>query len=160
MPAGTHMKPLVLKRLLLCFWAFWFALVTASNVCDGLKALEVLDAAWPFASGNYALIVVATARYGAGAAVNGALFAGVIVWEGTSALLFLRAAIRFGGRDGIGPVRTAFAVSLMLWGAFMIADEIVLTYGFEATHMRVFIAQLASWLAIERIAEEQGPDLG
>jgi hypothetical protein len=143
------MKPVVLKRLLLLFWAAWLALVTASNLCDALKGLGVLDDPWPFASGNYGLIVAATARYQPPAALNCVLFAGVMIWEGTSALLFLRAAIRFRGRDQLRAVHTAFAFGLLLWAAFMIADEIVFTFGFENTHRGIFVAQLATWLAIE-----------
>jgi hypothetical protein len=148
-----EMKPLVLKRLLLGFWAVWFALVTASNLCDLLQALAVRDKHWPFASGNYAFVEAATARYQASAALNGVLFASVILWEGVSAVLFLRAATYYRDRAKLGPVRTAFAVSLLLWAAFMLADEIVMTFGVEATHMRIFIAQLATWLAIELIAD-------
>lgn len=151
------MKPLLLKRLLLFFWAAWCALVAASNLCDALKGLGILDQSWPFASGNYRAIAAATARYGVVREVNCALFACVIVWEGLSALLFLHAAIRYCGRDSLQPVHTAFAVSLMLWASFMIADEIVFTFVFEATHMRIFIAQVATWLAIELIPEEAEP---
>jgi hypothetical protein len=150
------MKPLVLKRLLLFFWAAWFTLVAASNVGAALQALEVLGPSWPFASGNYGMIVQATARYGATAAVNGGLFACAIAWQATSALLFLRAAVQAGGQNRLQPMRTAFAVSLMLWAAFMIADEIVFTYSIEATHMHIFIAQLATWLAIEWLPD--GPE--
>lgn len=152
------MKPLVLKRLLLFFWATWFTLVAASNLCDVLKALEVLDKSWPFASGNYGAIAAVTARYGASSAVNGGLFAGVIAWEGLSAVLFLHAAINFGGHDKMRAVHTAFAASLLLWAAFMIADEIVFAFAVETTHMRIFIAQLATWLAIELLPDGADPE--
>jgi len=56
-------------------------------------------------------------------------------------------------------VHTAFAASLLLWAAFMIADEIVFTFNFENTHRGIFTAQLATWLAIELIPDGAGPSL-
>jgi hypothetical protein len=148
------MSVLVLKRLLLYFWAAWLAIVTASNVCDAFKAFEVLDKRWPFASGNYNLVVKSVARYGAGSAVGGGLFGAVIAWEAISAVLFLHAAINFKSGDDLKRTYAAFIASLALWAAFMLADEIVMEFAIETTHMRIFIAQLASLLVIRLIPAE------
>ena len=41
----------------------------------------------------------------------------------------------------------------MLWGTFAIADEVLIVYSVEATHLRLFIAQLVTLLAIELLPE-------
>ncbi len=137
----------LLKRVLVLFWAVWFTVVLATNLCDAAKAMDVLEASGTFASGNYALVVQTTARYGPPAWLNGLLFAGVIAWEGLAALLFWLA---LGKRSFL---YAAFTAGLGLWAAFMVADEVFIAYPIEATHMRLFIAQLASLLAIELLPD-------
>jgi hypothetical protein len=44
-------------------------------------------------------------------------------------------------------------LSLALWAAFLIADKIFLAYGTEDTHLRVFIAQVVSLLALALVPE-------
>ena len=46
----------VLKRLLLLFWAAYFTTVFATNLCDAAKAASILSDSWSFASGNYAFV--------------------------------------------------------------------------------------------------------
>jgi hypothetical protein len=157
----TSRNVVLLKRTLLFFWAAWLTLVLTTNVMDGCKVVGLLPESWAFASGNYRFLAETTARYGTPAWVNGVLFAGVICWEGIATLLFWLAWWRFRGR-GKGGVRTlyaAFTVSLGLWAAFLVADEIFIAYPVEATHLRLFIAQLATLLAVELLPEEPPPDL-
>jgi hypothetical protein len=137
---------MTLKRLLVLFWAAYFTLTFLSNVTDAAKALEMLPASWPFASGNYAFLVQTTARYQAPAQVNAALFGGVILWEGLAAFQFWVAWATF---PRWHLVRAAFTVGLMLWAAFIVADEICISYGVAATHWRLFTALLATLLAVE-----------
>jgi hypothetical protein len=47
----------------------------------------------------------------------------------------------------------AFTAGLTLWAAFAIADEIFIKYDVEASHLRLFIAQLVMLLAIELLPE-------
>jgi hypothetical protein len=153
------MHPVILfKRLLLLFWAVWLSVVFLSNLADAAKELGWLGESWTFASGNFKFIRSTTARYGTSDAVNGVLFAGVIVWEGVAGLLFLRAGWAFRGNgSGRKAVYLAFTVSLLLWGAFLVADEICIAYPVESTHLRLFIAHLVTLLAIELLPEEISP---
>jgi hypothetical protein len=50
-------------------------------------------------------------------------------------------------------VYLAFTASLTLWLAFLIADEAFIAYPVEATHLRLFIGQLLTLLAIELLPE-------
>jgi hypothetical protein len=145
----------LLKRLLLLFWAIWLSVVFLSNLADAAKGLGWLDESWSFASGNFKFIKETTARYDVADFVNAVLFAGVIVWEGVAALLFWIAGWSFRGRgSGRKIVYLAFGASLLLWGAFLVADEVCIAYSLESTHLRLFIAHLLTLLAIELLPEE------
>ena len=149
------MNPLLLKRLLLLFWAVWLTVVFATNLADGLKALGLLSEGWAFASGNFQLITETTARYGTPAAVNGVLFAGVIGWEAVAAGLFWRAGASYRGRvTSRSAVYAAFTVSLLLWAGFLLADELFIAYAAAGTHLRLFVAHLVTLVAVELLPEE------
>jgi len=139
-----------IPRGLLFFWAAWLSIVTLTNVLDGLKTMRMLPTGWAFASGNYAFMASTVAKYGTPAAVTAVLFAGVVLWELLAAVLFWRAlaAHRRDAATAWDAVRQAFTVSLALWAAFMLADEIVFAFDAESTHVRLLIAQLASLLVI------------
>src|SRR6185312_16016692 len=123
--AMRHRSGLFLKRCLLLFWSLWLSVVFLTNVLDGCKALRLLNDNWSFASGNYRFLAETTACYGTPTWLNGLLFLGVIVWEGIAAVLFWLAWLRFRGEEeSRRPLYAAFTVSLMLWSAFAIADEV------------------------------------
>ncbi len=50
----------------------------------------------------------------------------------------------------------AFFVALMFWAAFVLADEVLIAYPVESTHLRLFTAQLATLLAIVLLPEPVG----
>jgi hypothetical protein len=145
---------IVLKRLLLLFWAVWLSVVLLTNLADAGKGLGLLDDTWAFASGNWRFIQETTARYRTPAALNVILFAGVIFWEAVATVLFWRAACTF---RGIGSARkavyVAFTTSLLLWLAFLVADEVFIAYILASTHLRLFVAHLVTLLAIELLPE-------
>jgi hypothetical protein len=155
---GRH--SVFLKQALLAFWSVWLTLVCLTNVLDGARALGLLDQDWAFASGNYCLLVATTARYETPMWLNGVLFVGVICWEGLAAVLFWLTLLRFRGRagaEGTPLLYTAFTVSLLLWAGFMIADDVFIAYALEAIHIRLFVAQLMTLLAIELLPETRQP---
>ena len=150
----------LLKRCLLLFWAVWLALVVATNVADGLKALAILPASFPFASGNYQTLLEVVNPFDLPAAVAGCLFAAVVAWEIASMLLFLWAGLSFQGAKSTerrGRLVATFAVGLGLWGTFQIACEALpsaLAYQIEGTHRSLFTAQLATLLAIVLLPDD------
>lgn len=152
-------NPYLLKRLLLLFWAVWLSIVFLSNLADAAKGLSLLGESWVFASGNWKLIQDTTARYKIPVAVNAILFAGVILWEGIAALLFWRAGWSFReGNSSRRDVYRAFTISLLLWSAFLIADEVFIAYSLESTHLRLLVAHLATLLAIELLPDHPQTD--
>jgi hypothetical protein len=136
----------VLGPGLLGFWALYFTIVALSNLTDLLRGLQVLPANWRWVSGNLAFIAASTGKFGIPAWVNPLLLAGVVAWETLAAVLFWRAAWEPSGRR-LGP---AFAVSLSLWGVFILLDEILLIFetGAEATHLRLLIATLLTLVVV------------
>ena len=129
-------------------------MVFLTNLADAGKAAGQLDESWTFASGNWNFIQETTARYGTPAALNVILFAGVILWEGVAAVLFWRAAWSYRGRSSARrAVYLAFTTSLLLWGAFLVADEVFIAYPLEGTHLRLFVAHLVTLLAVELLPE-------
>jgi hypothetical protein len=151
---------LTIKRGLLFFWALWFSLVLTTNVTDALKALSLLPETWRLASGNYVFVGKVMSVYHPAPALVPTLFALVVTWEGLATYLFWRAFSRFDGveRSGLTAVYTAFAVSLALWAAFIVLDEILLVYrttNLEAVHLGILTAQLMTLVAI-RVLPDNG----
>lgn len=147
----------LLKQGLVLFWAFWLSLVLLTNLFDGLKALGIVAEQWTFASGNYAFVVAVTAIFGTPSWINSLLFVGVILWQAVAAACLWQAwwSVRGKRRAALHTLDTAFAVNLALWAAFMLADEFFIAYesGVEATHMRIFAAQLITLLAVHLLPE-------
>jgi hypothetical protein len=121
-----------------------------SNVCCALKEIAMLDQRWKLASNNYNAIVEAISVYGISRYVAAVLFTGVVLGQGAAAVLFARAAAFSLGLGSIDHVaaNAAFVVGVGFWGALMIADEVFLQYERQASHATLFIAQLASWMAL------------
>ena len=146
----------LLKRGILFFWAVWFSIVLATNLGDGLKAIGLLPGGWPFASGNYDLILKVTSVYSPPEWSVAVLFIGVLIWEGVATFLFWRAAKGFRGASGesLSKVYAAFCVGIGLWAVLMLADEFFLAFQMEAGHLGIFSGQLISLLAIRLLPDE------
>jgi len=133
--------------VLLGFWCLYFAVVSLSNLTDLLRSLHLLPAEWAWVSGNLAFITTSIAKIGIPPALSPLLLAGVIVWQVVASFLFWR-ALRQGDGASIGP---PFVVSIALWATFILLDEILLIFetGAEATHLRLFIAELVSLCVLQ-----------
>jgi hypothetical protein len=140
--------------LLAAFWALWYSLVAATNVAGGLKAAGWVAAGWPLASGNYALVVSATALYAFAPWATALLFAAAVAGEGILAVLFWRAVARRGASQDLLP---ALGLGVLLWGAFVLADEIFLTYQFAGGHMVILCAHLLTYLLTDRMGRDTPP---
>lgn len=142
-----------LKLALLFFWAAWFSIVFATNVASALKSSGRLPPSWKFASRNYEWVCKAVSIYSAPAWVPRLLFLGVLAWQLITALLFWVALAASGGAGlmDMGLVNAASTAGILLWAAFMIADEITIKYAMEQPHELLFVAQLASLVVMHVI---------
>ena len=154
----------LLKGGILLFWALWLSIVLASNLADGLKAAGALPEGWVFASGNYRLMLKLTGVYHTPKWIVAGLFCGVLIWEGVASVLFWRAVSGFKrtGAEDLSRVYAAFCVSLGLWAALLVSDEIFLAFKvstIEVGHLNVFSGQLLSLLAI-RFLPDKSSEVG
>jgi hypothetical protein len=140
----------ILKTGLILFWSVWLSIVFLTNVLAALKALGLLPEDWRFASSNYQAVADTISEYSWPRRLAGVLFLGVILWQGLAVLLFWQAFFRYQdtASTGLAHINTAFGVSLGLWAAFMIADELFTVYRQESAHVLFFIGQLVTLLAI------------
>lgn len=136
-----------LKQGALLFWTLWLTLVFLGNLCDFLKHLGVLSEHWKFASGNYDLMHKTTDVYHLPEISVRILFVGILLWEALAMAQMAAALVTFNGAL-TGEIYTAFGISLGLWAAFLIADEVFVAYPMETTHIQIFIAQLVTLLAL------------
>ena len=143
----AQIVPPFLKIGLLGFWSLWLSVVLVTNIFDALKAWGILPEDWRWFSGNYSIIKKAVPFPAWTIAL---LFVGVLLWEAIGVVLFWYALYRYSiaGPGGLGAVTVAFGVTLGLWAAFMISDEIFRIYQYQGTHLLLFIGQLLSLLAI------------
>ena len=139
-----------LKIGLVFFWSMWQLIVFMTNLFEGLKVLRIVPPYWKFASQNYQAVAQATGAYKAPPWIPRLLFFGVLVWQLGTLILFGRAVISmlFHRTFLLGPSTEAFAASLSLLAAFMIADEIFKQYDVERAHVLFFTAQLITLLAL------------
>ena len=140
-----------MKRGVLFFWAAWFSVVAATNILDALRSLSVLPVSFVFVSGNWAWInrvmdPLAVPRW-----LQGSLFLGAIGWEALGALWYWWALARYRGRPlAQEPAALrACVVSLALWGAFQVLDEVFLAYQTEDVHRSLFVSQIATILLLQ-----------
>ena len=135
-----------LKIALLLFWAAWFSIVFATNLASALKASGMLPLSWKFAPKNYEMVRKAVSVYSAPAWLPRLLFLGVLAWQLVAALLFWSALAVSGGAGvpDLALVNAACGAGILLWAAFMIADEVTIKYALEQPHELLFVAQLAT----------------
>lgn len=141
-----------LNVVILSIWSAWFGIVFLTNAADALKALHVLPAGFTLASGNWAFLQQVVAVHQTPSVIAALMFAGVITWELTCLVLFVRAWVRIrrDDADAEAAVTRAFMASAALWGSMMIASEIFISYAVEGTHTQLLIATLASYLVVTR----------
>ena len=155
MPAPTARTTLsprparLLAASLLAFWGCWLLVVTASNTTNALAASGAIRRP-AFASSNFELIESTTSVYHPPRALVWVLFAGVIAWEATASVLYLRAAaaVRAGRAIARDAATLAAVAGIGIFAAFMLADEICIAYSLQAGHMRALAAQGVSWLVV------------
>jgi hypothetical protein len=135
---------------LVLFWAIWLTVVTTTNIFDAMRQLGALPARFTVVAYNFDLIERTVGAHGVPTSIAALLFAGVIAWELLASVLLWRAWLEMHrGAPGTAPeVTEAFAVSLALWAAFLIATEMTVNYATSGTHKATLTAQLVSLIVI------------
>ena len=78
------------------------------------------------------------------------LYLGILTWVSVILIMFLWASLGINKDQKIWQARAniAFITSLVLWFAFMIADQIIMRYDIEQIHMMQGGFQFLSFLAL------------
>ncbi len=146
-----------LKRLIVVFWALWWSLAFLTDLLGAAKELGMLALPW-LPHSNYPGLVAALAPYQVPVWLPGFLFAGIICWSFLSSILLWlavatprRPLARWRMR-----VNRAFIVSLSLWLAFFIADQVVMRFDLEENHMVQGGFQLLCLLALYLLPDDDG----
>ena len=144
----------LLKRVILLIWALWSALVTFSNICDGLKTVGILPDRFRFVSGNFGYIQAATQIYFFPVWLNAILFITVILWEFALCILFFKAFFQY-NEENNSLVLMPFLFGISLFGGFLVLDEFLITYdrlgAIEQSHLAYLMGMLISFLTIRLI---------
>ncbi|WP_425144976.1 hypothetical protein [Deinococcus sp.] len=112
-----------IKTGVLLMWALWMSVVTVYNVIEAFKHLGLLAERWK-SSSNFTLLVSTTRLYATPVWMVWIMFGGVIAWELLASGLLWWAVL--GG--GLGVASAALGVSLLLWGGFILANQVFMTF--------------------------------
>jgi hypothetical protein len=139
-----------LKLGLVSFWGLWLLIVFLTNLFEWLKVIRILSPDWKFTSQNYEAVARATARYHSAAWLPRFLFLGILLWQLVAFTCFSWAMISsaWAGSLAWGLVNVAFAASIGLLAAFIVADEIFKEYELERGHNMLFIAHLVTLILL------------
>lgn len=149
------------KQAIVLFWGLWWLFAFLTDFIGGLEVLGVLSTPW-FDGQNYPFLQKTLAPFGASDPVDVALFVGIIAWALLSTLLYA-IAICTPMQDKnrwMRRVDRAFIVSLGLWLAFFLADQVVMNFDLEQNHMVQGGFQLLCYLTIYLLPDEVGSARG
>jgi hypothetical protein len=146
------------KRAILLFWALWWLLAFLTDALGGLTEIGAIAAAW-LPHSNYPGLVQSLAPYHPPGWLPPFLFVGIIAWSLLSTVLFALAAStpRQPAERWRRRSNAAFIVSLGLWLAFFLADQVVMKFDLEENHMVQGGFQLLTFLAVHLLPEDRSP---
>ena len=143
------------KRTLVVFWALWWILAFLTDFLGGLYLLNVFTESW-LPHSNYPSLVASLVQYDAPNLLPSVFFVGIIAWSLLSALAFIYAALtpRQPSQRWLARVNAAFIISLGLWLAFFISDQVVMMFDLEQNHMVQGGFQLLTSMAIHFLPDD------
>lgn len=140
---------LLLKKILILFWTFWWLIALWTDIVGGLAHLGVLTASWA-PDTNYPSLVDSLKMYHVPAWVPQACFIAIITWSFLSTAAFCWASTGLTKQYEVWMPRAeiAFIISLTFWLAFFIADQLVMKFDLEQNHMVQGGFQLLTFFAL------------
>ena len=144
------------KKVLIYFWMLWWLIAFLTDFAGAMVQLGLVSGGW-LPHSNYPYLVKSLAIYHPPAPLPPFLFAGIICWSFLSTVFFVAAAFTpmSPRQHWLARVNTAYIVSLGLWLAFFIADQIVMKFSLEQNHMVQAGFQLLTFLAIHILPDER-----
>jgi hypothetical protein len=148
---------LLLKRIVLAFWAMYFSMVGITNFIDLLGEFDVLH--WTFLnSGNFEFLRSVVEVYDIGPDLTKVLLVMAWLLEVTGAILFWRALLSYGRSErGERAALMALAWGTLVWVGFVFNTEFFVAYTAEAPFRELLMISLASILVITQVSDRGAP---
>lgn len=123
-------------RFLPVYWMLWWGSALWTDVTGALKVLGWLDAKWAFAD-NYKFLVKSLQLYPIPHWLPAIFLVSIIIWIAVATASFAIAVYYQIKQRPQWQEWTsyAFIVSLGLWMAFFIADQMIMNFDLEQNHM-------------------------
>lgn len=135
-------------KVILFFWAFYFSIIFFTNSIDLLKHFRLIPKWWKLTSGNYNFLKKVTSAYKLSGNTLIPAFLIVIIFELAAAYYFWKAIV-LSGEQISDLVYIPFSISLVMFGGFVIFDEVFLSFIAEENHFRIFNALILSLIFIQ-----------
>lgn len=137
------------KKVMIVFWAVWWLIALWTDIVGGLSHLGYLHATWA-PDANYPFLVQSLKMYNPPDWLAPVFFCCIIVGLFASSLSFVWASAALGNSPDVWMRRAkiAFIISLSLWLAFFISDQMIMKFDLEENHMVQGGFQLLSFLAL------------
>ena len=132
-------------------WALWTTIVTVTDLFDLFVQLQVLQAHFSAASGNFALVEHFLDHYRINyAPLAYTIFITINGWIGITAIVYWRAITAFHGHNQVSYARytiLGFLLNMGLCACFLIADEIFIQYAAGHSHMNRLMFMLLTFVS-------------
>lgn len=124
------------KKSIILFWTLWWFIALWTDVVGALAHLNWLKKSWAV-DANYPFLVKSLKLYSPPDWLPAILYAGIIAWLLFITVLFIYTCLSLNQSYTIWLKRAerAFFVSLALWMAFLIGDQLTMQYETEQNHM-------------------------
>lgn len=138
---------MIAAKVILFFWAFYFSIIFFTNSIDLLKHFRLIPGWWKLSSGNYNFLKKVTSAYKLKSNTLIPAFLIIIIFELAAAYYFWKAIV-LSGEQISDLVYIPFSISLVMFGGFVILDEVFLSFIAEENHFRIFNALILSLIFI------------
>lgn len=133
----------MITKVILIFWALYFTIIFFTNTIDLLKHFKLTPEWWKLTSGNYNFLVRVTSAFKLSSNTLIPAFTVAILFELITAFYFWKAIT-----DNNGNSQLPFATGLIMFGGFILIDELFLSFLAEENHFRIFNALLLSLIVV------------
>ncbi|MDP1604492.1 MAG: hypothetical protein Q8M03_14645 [Legionella sp.] len=143
------------KKLIIVFWTLWWLIALWTDIVGLLAHNGLLQKSWA-PNTNYPFLVDSLKMYNAPEWLPQFLFGGIILWLLLSTLAFCWATASLAQQKEKWMKRAdiAFTISLGLWLAFIIGDQLIMKFTLEENHMVQAGFQLLTYLMLYLIPSE------
>lgn len=149
-----------IKQLVLAFGAAFLGIVALTNLVNLLSVAT--DSGWTFLNArNTGYVASVVEVYSWPGWFDDVVVVVAALIEGTGALLFVRALLRYrGGGRGAVAAYQALAWNLGVWFAFIIGTEFFLAYGSEGTFRELFALGLLMTVVVAVVPDDPATMVG